>query len=150
MKILICRETNEDGSIRFAVYDTDEETVQHFTNSELIPLVVGKKVSNAKLENSVIKITDGSHSIIKLTAEESKMSSAFYILERYTSPHGSEMYLAVDNTGIKYEFSENLLTVFSEKKRVVNLRRSKNGHEMIKVPVYSSVLQKSLAHTNIH
>ena len=43
MKILICRETNEDGSIRFAVYDTDEETVQHFTNSELIPLVVGKR-----------------------------------------------------------------------------------------------------------
>ncbi len=150
MKILICRITAKDGSVRFAVYDTDEKKLLHYTNSELTPLVVRKDIYNAKLENSVIKTTDGSRSVLMLDREKSSRSSVFYILESYTSERGTPMYAAVDNLGVIYEFSENVLPMFIANKDVINMRKNRNGHEVIKVPVYSSVLQKSLEHTNIH
>lgn len=150
MKILICRVTIEDGSVRFAVYDTDEKQMAHYTNSALTPLVVRKDIYNAKLENSVIKTTDGSRSVLMLDREESSRSSVIYILSSYTSELGSEMYAAVDNLGEVYEFSANLLHIFMEKKQIVNMKKNRSGHEVIKVPVYASVLQKSLEHTNIH
>ncbi|MBQ5331044.1 MAG: hypothetical protein J6F31_07325 [Oscillospiraceae bacterium] len=150
MLVLICRCTAEDDSVRFCVYDTEEKKTELYTNSRLEPLVAAKKVVNAKLENSVIKSTDGSRSIIVLDKKDSKTSSAFYILASYTSPSDNTVYTAVDNLGSLYEFSENLLGEFASLRKIVNIRKSRSGHEVIKVPVYSSVLRKSLAHTNIH
>ncbi|MBQ4486591.1 MAG: hypothetical protein II936_06255 [Oscillospiraceae bacterium] len=149
MKILICRETSETGQVGFVVYDTDIMKAEVFSFSELAALIVQKKIYNAKLENSVIKTTDARHNIIKLDRDESRRPSAYYILDMYTSKMGSNIYVAVDNKGNLYEFSENLTQEFLKNRRIANASHGKGGLDVIKVPTFNTVLQKSLAHTSI-
>ena len=149
MKILVCRETQTDGSVLFIVYDTDEKKCLKYDNAELTLLVAARKIYNAKLENSVIKMTDGRR-MITLSAEESKTVQVFYIFETYTSPNDQKMFAAVSNHGITAEFSESIAEEFFKSHKVVNATLTKKGVHLTKVPTFSSPLQKSLEHINIH
>ncbi|MBQ7990409.1 MAG: hypothetical protein IJ080_01100 [Oscillospiraceae bacterium] len=150
MLVLICRETLGDGSLVFNVYDTDKRINTRYTNAELTPLVVSKKVKNAKLENSVIKITDSNRSLITLTHEAGMADSVYYVFEDYTSPVGSHMLALVSNRGRVVEFSESMAREFFEAHRVVNAYIGHKGLHLINVPTFTSALSKSLKHVNNH
>ncbi|MBR4224785.1 MAG: hypothetical protein IKR73_08250 [Oscillospiraceae bacterium] len=150
MLVLICRETREDGSLVFNVYDTEKRTNTRYTNSQLMPMVVSKKLNNAKLENSVVKITDSKKPLATLTAEESRTDSIWYVFEDYTSPVGSHMLAMVSNTGTIIEFSDSMAREFFASHRVVNAYIGHKGLHLINVPTFTSVLSKSLKHVNNH
>ena len=133
----------------FIVYDSDDRKCTRYTNAELMLMVTARKIYNAKLENTVIKMTDGRR-MITLSHEESKTVQVFYIFDTYTSPNGQKMFAAVSNHGITAEFSESIADLFFASNKVVNATLTKKGVHMTMVPTFSSPLQKSLEHINIH
>lgn len=150
MLVLICREACEDGSLVFTIYDTDSKKVTRYTNAELMPLVASKHINNAKLENSVIKITDSRRSLQTISYEQGKTDSAFYVIKSYVSPVGSNMYAVVSNRGNIFEFSESMAEEFFNTHFLVNAYFARKGMHVINVPTFSSALQKSLEHINNH
>ena len=147
MQVLICRETQKDGSVLFVTYDTDTGKCSRYTNNELMVLVAARKIFNAKLENSVIKMTDGKKTV---TLSADSNSEVYYIFETYISPNGLTIYAAVNNHGVLAEFSDTLAELFFSAHKVANASLTKKGIHMTRVPTFSSPLQKSLEHINIH
>lgn len=143
---LICRSCDEDGRILFLTYNKPDEKIHEYSNEEIIQKIVDRHISNAKLENTVVKITDSKRVISKISCEERKLSAVFYILDRYVSEEGSPMLLAVSNCGEKFEFSENLAADFCRDRHIVNGCMTKKGFKIINVPAYTTALNKSLEH----
>jgi len=147
---LICKVSDEQGKISFVVFDEDSMSVSRYDISEITQKIVRREIYNAKLENSVVKITDSKHALAKLTYEEGKRSTAFYIINEYSSPLNSVMYAAVSNTGELFEFSANTAAYFFKDKRAVNGYLNKSGFHVINIPTFTTALHKSLEHTNVH
>ena len=143
---LICRSCDEDGRILFLTYSKTDGKIHEYGNEEMIQKIVDRQIANAKLENTVVKITDSKRSIVKISCTERKLSAVFYILDRYASGEGSPMLLAVSNCGEKFEFSENLAIDFCRDRHVVNGYMTKKGFKIINVPAYTTALNKSLEH----
>lgn len=143
---LICRSCDEDGRILFITYNKLNGKIHEYSNEEIIQKIVDRQIANAKLENTVVKITDSKRVIAKISCEERKQSAVFYILDRYVSEEGSPMLLAVSNCGEKFEFSENLAANFCNGRQVVNGYMTKKGFRIINVPAYITALNKSLEH----
>lgn len=143
---LICRTCDEDGRILFLTYNKPNGKIHEYSNEEIIQKIVDRRIANAKLENTVVKITDSKRVIAKISCEERKLSAVFYILDRYVSEEGSHMLLAVSNCGEKFEFSENLAADFFSSRHVVNGYMTKKGIRIINVPAYVTALNKSLEH----
>lgn len=125
-------------------------SVSEYDIAEITQKIVRREIYNAKLENSVVKITDSKRALAKLTYEEGRRSTAFYIINQYSSPFDSVMYAAVSNTGELFEFSANAAADFFKDKRVVNGYLGKSGLHVINIPTFTTALHKSLEHTNVH
>lgn len=147
---LICKALDEQGKISFVVFDRDDMSVHEYDISQITQKIVSREIYNAKLENSVVKITDSKRALAKLTPEEHKRSSAFYLLEQYRSSFGSDMFAAVSNTGELFEFSANTAAVFLSDKKLVNGYINKSGVHAINIPTFTTALHKSLEHTSVH
>lgn len=135
-----------DGRIVFVTYDLADDKIREYSNEEITQKIVERKIVNAKLENTVVKITDSRKMLPKLSFEERSRSCVFYILNSCKSENGSVMYLAVSNTGEKFEFSENLSDDFCRGRQVINGYTTKKGFHVINVPVYTTALNKPLEH----
>lgn len=146
LEYLICRSCGEDGKIVFITYDPSDGKIHEYSNEEITQKIVERKIANAKLENTVVKITDSKKVLPKLSFEEKKLSGVFYIVSGYKSAEGSSMYLAVSNTGEKFEFSENLAADFCGGRQVINGYMTKKGLHLINVPVFKTALNKPLEH----
>ena len=147
---LICKVLDEQGKISFVVFDEDSMSVSEYDIADITQKIVHREIYNAKLETSVVKITDSKHALAKLTYEERKHSTAFYIINQYKSPFDSVMYAAVSNTGELFEFSANSAADFFKDKKVVNGYLNKSGLHVINIPTFTTALHKSLEHTNVH
>lgn len=143
---LICRSSDEEGRIVFLTYNKTDGKIHEYLNNEMIHKIVDKQIINAKLENTVVKITDSKKMLIKISFEEKRSSRVFYVLDGYTSAEGSKMFLAVSNCGEKFEFSENLAADFCGGRHIVNGYMTKKGFKIINVPAYVTALNKSLEH----
>ena len=137
---LICKVPDEQGKISFVVFDEDSMSVSEYDIAEI----------TQKIVHRVVKITDSKHALAKLTYEERKHSTAFYIINQYKSPFDSVMYAAVSNTGELFEFSANSAADFFKDKKVVNGYLNKSGLHVINIPTFTTALHKSLEHTNVH
>jgi hypothetical protein len=150
MQYLICKITDKDGAIDFVVYDSDKKAVSYYSQHDMMGLVVKRSIVNAKLENSVIKITDSKKALAKLSYEEGKVSSVYYCFYSYTSPLGNNVYALVSNIGRVVEMSSSMAAEFFAAHRVINATCTKKGEvHVIDVPAFSSVLRQSLEHVNI-
>lgn len=149
-EFLLCKASDPEGRIFFIVYNATEKKIEKYSNDEMILKIVSREIDNAKLENSVVKITDSQRALAKLSYEESISSSVYYVLSEYSSPFGSEMYAVVSNTGEIYEFSASAAKDFLSEKRIINGYINKHGFHVINVPVFSTVLHKSLEHTDVN
>lgn len=143
---LICRSCNKDGIILFLTFNPSDGKIHEYSNEEITQKIVEKKIGNANLENTVVKITDSRKVLQEISFEENKYSSVFYIADRYTSGNGTPMFLAVSNTGEKFEFSENLAADFCRGRRVVNGYMTKKGLRVINVTAYTTALHTLMKH----
>lgn len=143
---LICRSCDENGRILFLTYSRCDDKVNKYSNEEMIQKIVDRQIVNAKLENTVVKVTDSKRVLAKIDCCEMSRSSVYYILDRYISESGSPMLLAVSNCGEKFEFSENLAADFCGGRQIVNGYMTKKGFKIINVPAYVTALNKSLEH----
>lgn len=143
---LICRSSDENGRIVFLTYNKTDGKIHEYSNDEMIHKIVDRQIINAKLENTVVKITDSKKMLPKVGFEEKGSSCVFYILDCYTSAVGNKMLLAVSNCGEKFEFSENLALDFCSGRQVVNGYMTKKGFKIINVPAYVTALSKPLEH----
>jgi len=143
---LICRTCTEDGRIVFLTYNASDGKVCGYSNEDITRKIVERKIVNAKLENTVVKITDSRNILPKLSFEENKSSRVFYIADVYMSASGSRIYLAVSNTGERFEFSENLAADFCRGRQVINGYMTKNGLRLINVTAFTTALSKPLEH----
>lgn len=148
-EFLICKLLDAQGKISFAVFDMDDMSVHEYDISEITQKIVNREIYNAKLENSVVKITDSRRALVKLTPEERKGSNAFYIIDQYKSPFGLLIYAAVSNTGEIFEFSSNTAVDFLSGKKLINGFINKNGIHVINIPTFTTALHKSLEHTRV-
>ncbi len=69
---LICRSCRQDGTIVFLSYDLSEGRINEYSNEDITQKIVERKIVNAKLENTVVKITDSRKMMAKLIVEENK------------------------------------------------------------------------------
>lgn len=143
---LICRSNDKEGRIVFLTYNKTDGKIHEYSNNEMIHKIVDRQIINAKLENTVVKITDSKKMLLKISFEEKRNSCVFYILNSYTSADGSKMFLAVSNRGEKFEFSDNLAADFCIGRQVVNGCMTKKGFKIINVPAYVTALSKPLEH----
>ncbi len=143
---LICRSCRQDGTIVFLSYDLSEGRINEYSNEDITQKIVERKIVNAKLENTVVKITDSRKMMPKLSFEENKCSCVYYVVSRYISAEDSIMYMAVSNTGEKFEFSENLAADFCRGRQVINGYMTDKGLHLIKVPAFTTALRKPLEH----
>lgn len=143
---LICRSSDKEGRIVFLTYNKTDGKIHEYSNNEIMHKIVNRQIINAKLENTVVKITDSKKILPKICFEEKINSCVFYILDSYTSAEGSKMLLAVSNCGEKFEFSENLAADFCRERQVINGYMTKKGFKIINVPAYVTVLSKPLEH----
>ena len=143
---LICRSSDRDGRIVFLTYNKTDGNIHEYSNNEMIHNIVDRQIINAKLENTVVKITDSKKTLLKIGFEEKGNSCVFYILDSYISAEKSRMFLAVSNCGEKFEFSENLAADFCSGRQVVNGYMTKKGFKIITVPAYVTALSKPLEH----
>jgi len=60
---LICKVPDEQGKISFVVFDEDSMSVSEYDIAEITQKIVHREIYNAKLENSVVKITDSKHAL---------------------------------------------------------------------------------------
>lgn len=140
---LICKVLDEQGKISFVVFDEDSMSVSEYDIADITQKIVHREIYNAKLENSVVKITDSKHALAKLTYEERKHSTAFYIINQYKSPFDSVMYAAVSNTGELFEFSANSAADFFKDKKVVNGYLNKSGLHVINIPTFTTEIGRA-------
>lgn len=141
---LLCKAADSRGMIDFIIYSDVDKTVHEYDISAVTQKIIKRDIVNAKLENSVVKITDSKRALAKLSFEEKTHSAVFYILEEYISARGTKMFCAVSNTGEIFEFSENIVPEFCEKRKIVNGYVNKSGLHIINVPAFVTPLHKSL------
>ena len=100
--------------VKYIVYDEETETVNRISESEVIENILNRKILNAKLENAVIKMTDG---MIR-KVDKNSVHKLFYML--YCK---DEIYTAIDMSGEKYIMSANVLRDFFSKdnKEIINV-----------------------------
>lgn len=148
-EFLICRTADNQGKIVFLVYSADDGKIIEYDSAAITQKIVSREIGNAKLENSVVKITDSRQALAKLSFEERCVSSVFYIFTEYTSPHGSKIFGTVSNTGEIFELSANAAADFFSGKKIINAYLNKSGLHIINVPTFGTHLHKSLKHTPI-
>ncbi|MGN0665074.1 MAG: hypothetical protein ACI4KF_00965 [Huintestinicola sp.] len=141
-EVLLCKSVCKSGKVIFVVYDGDAKAIRNYSFEEISEKILSKLIENAKLENSVVKLTDSKRAAVKLTYEENQTSQVYYILSEYTSEFGLSMFCAVSNTGELFEFSENVALSFLADKKLVNGYITKKGLHVINVPTFTTALHK--------
>ena len=135
--ILIGKKTSP--TVSFILYDEETEKTSEIGNTEMTNLILNKKVSNAQLENTVIKMTDGNLTVF----DPKNVHSVFYVLGCKDG-----VYSLIDGSGEIWKMSLNVARVFLEqgKKKLTNAKISSKGLSVIKHRNFSTALSRSTEH----
>lgn len=117
--ILLCRKKDKNGQIRFLVYDPQSNTGEELEEHQLIELIMAHKIRNARVENAVIKTTDGNCGVKTVSDEGVKI---YYYLTAYTSKIGTKIFVFVDNNFSVYEMSEEVMIDFFNQREILNAK----------------------------
>lgn len=123
-------------TVSFIVYDDKNRSVSEVGNDEMTSMILSKKISNAKLENTVIKMTDGMLTVI----DEKNKNSIFYVLG---STNG--VYSMVGGSGEIWQMSFNVAEIFfgQGKRKMTNARLTPKGIVINKHQNFSTALSRS-------
>lgn len=123
-------------TVSFIVYDDKNRSVSEVGNDEMTSMILSKKISNAKLENTVIKMTDGILPVI----DEKNKNSIFYVLG---STNG--VYSMVGISGEIWQMSFNVAEIFfgQGKRKMTNARLTPKGIVINKHQNFSTALSRS-------
>lgn len=123
-------------TVSFIVYDEESQKLSEFSNNEITSLILGKKISNAKLENTVIKMTDGTLHVI----DGKNSHSIFYVLSCTDG-----VYSMIDGSGEIWKMSFNTAKVFfaGSSRKLTNAKLTANGITVSRHQNFSTALSRS-------
>lgn len=123
-------------TVSFILYDEEAGKTSEIDNTEMTALILNKMVSNAKLENTVIKMTDGDLTVF----DQKNAHSAFYVLGCTDG-----VYSLIDGTGEIWKMSLNVARAFlaQGKKKLTNAKISSKGIVINKHRNFSTALSRS-------
>lgn len=126
-------------TVSFILYDEETEKTSETGNNEMTNLILNKKVSNARLENTVIKMTDGN----LIVFDPKNVHSVFYVLGCTDG-----VYSLIDGSGEIWKMSLNVARVFFEqgKKKLTNAKIGSKGISVNKHRNFSTALSRSTEH----
>ena len=126
-------------TVSFILYNEETEKISEVGNTEMTTLILNKKVSNAQLENTVIKMTDGN----LIAFDQKNVHSVFYVLGCTDG-----VYSLIDGTGEIWKMSLNVARVFLEqgKKKLSNAKIGSKGISINKHRNFSTALSRSTEH----
>ncbi|MGN0638884.1 MAG: hypothetical protein ACI4J0_10975 [Huintestinicola sp.] len=126
-------------TVSFILYDEETEKTSEIGNDEMTNLILSKKVSNAQLENTVIKMTDGNLTVF----DPKNVHSVFYVLGCTDG-----VYSLIDGSGEIWKMSLNVARVFLEqgKKKLTNAKITSKGITVNKHRNFSTALSRSTEH----
>lgn len=126
-------------TVSFLLYDEETEKLSEAGNTEMTTLILEKRVSNAQLENTVIKMTDGNLPIF----DRKNAGSVFYVLGCTEG-----VYSMIDGNGEIWKMSLNVARVFLEqgKRKLSNAKISSKGLTVSKHRNFSTALSRSTEH----
>jgi hypothetical protein len=153
-KRLICSQVESDGTIKYLVFNVSELSLEKLSYNEALESVMTRHITNAKLENTVIKSVDSVCSQSQLRCSFDSSSNMLYIFDRYESKNGSNIISMISNTGEIFELSENLAAKYikSNNLQLINATITRSGNLKIsKIKGFTSPLSRSYegAH-NVH
>lgn len=123
-------------TVSFILYDEESGKISQVSNDETVSMILSKKISNAKLENTVIKMTDGNLAVI----DEKNASDIFYVL-------GSEndVYSMIDGSGEIWKMSLNTARVFFSqgRRKMTNAKLTPKGMSINRHQNFSTALRRS-------
>lgn len=142
-KRLICSLIEQDGKIQYLVIDVNTAKLEKLTYEQAMGQILSHTITNAKMENTVIKTVDSNYNQSQLRFNYSDSNEVYYVFDRYTSKFGKLMYSIVSNKGEIYELSENIALKFLNKSNLINGVIKEHKINIIKSRGFTSALSRS-------
>ncbi|MGN0642031.1 MAG: hypothetical protein ACI4JJ_02690 [Huintestinicola sp.] len=122
--------------VSFILYDEEAGKISEVGNNDITAMILNKMIINAKLENTVVKMTDGTLAVI----DTKNASSVFYVLGCTEG-----VYSLIDGNGEIWKMSLNVARVFLEhgKNKLTNAKISSKGIVINKHRSFSTALSRS-------
>lgn len=123
-------------TVLFILYDEENGKISQVSNDETISMILSKKISNAKLENTVIKMTDGNLAVI----DEKNAADIFYVLGCE-----NDVYSMTDGSGEIWKMSLNTARVFFSqgRRKMTNAKLTPKGMSINRHQNFSTALRRS-------
>lgn len=123
-------------TVSFILYDEENGKILQVSNDETVSMILSKKISNAKLENTVIKMTDGNLAVI----DEKNASDIFYVLGCE-----NDVYSMIDGSGEIWKMSLNTARVFFSqgRRKMTNAKLTPKGMSINRHQNFSTALRRS-------
>ncbi|MCI7233158.1 MAG: hypothetical protein SOT68_08830 [Oscillospiraceae bacterium] len=123
-------------TVSFILYDEENGKISQVSNDETVSMILSKKISNAKLENTVIKMTDGNLAVI----DEKNASDIFYVLGCE-----NDVYSMIDGSGEIWKMSLNTARVFFSqgRRKMTNAKLTPKGMSINRHQNFSTALRRS-------
>jgi len=123
-------------TVSFILYDEESGKISQVTNDETVSMILSKKISNAKLENTVIKMTDGNLAVI----DEKNAADIFYVIGCE-----NDVYSMIDGSGEIWKMSLNTARVFFSqgRRKMTNAKLTPKGMSISRHQNFSTALRRS-------
>lgn len=123
-------------TVSFILYDEENGKISQVSNDETVSMILSKKISNAKLENTVVKMTDGNLAVI----DEKNASDIFYVLGCE-----NDVYSMIDGSGEIWKMSLNTARVFFSqgRRKMTNAKLTPKGMSINRHQNFSTALRRS-------
>lgn len=123
-------------TVTFILYDEKSGKIFQLSNDETVSMILSKKITNAKLENTVIKMTDGTLAVI----DEKNAADVFYVLGCE-----NEVYSMIDGSGEIWKMSLNAARVIfgQGNRRLTNAKLTAKGLVVNRHQNFSTALSRS-------
>ena len=123
-------------TVLFILYDEENGKISQVSNDETVSMILSKKISNAKLENTVIKMTDGNLAVI----DEKNAADIFYVLG-----YENDVYSMTDGSGEIWKMSLNTARVFFSqgRRKMTNAKLTPKGMSINRHQNFSTALSRS-------
>ena len=120
----------------FILYYEENGKISQVINDETVSMILSKKISNAKLENTVIKMTDGNLAVI----DEKNAADIFYVLGCE-----NDVYSTTDGSGEIWKMSLNTARVFFSqgRRKMTNAKLTPKGMSINRHQNFSTALSRS-------
>lgn len=144
MKILFYKLKEVGGAIRFVLFDLQTKQLVYCTYDEIVAAIQRKEIRNAKLENTVVKITDSNYSLI--TIQSKSQPVLWYALEKneegylFVNSEGAFLYMPITMPPKKIAASLNPGTL-------INAKITLTGLYINGATNYDSALSRDYSHT---